>query len=215
MYLFFMKKITSYYNLWLSRFNFKNQRKIVNEEELKSFIKKGLDSINYYISKSDYKSQKNLPVEVEFLINTTCSIIRDDVELGDGVLYCRLPHINDYVFSNYRKISNLKDNINKLIILSLNNRFDEDPRKNLLSYYVFLEEIGFEIIIFLNDYYDLLLEKPSKTFEEALNIFQPQTPLDELMAELREENINLTPLGIYKEIVSNNLLKENLFERKD
>lgn len=209
-----MKIIKKYYSQWSSHFKLKNPKKVTNEEELKSFLKKGLDAINYYISNSDYKTQKNLNVEVEFLINTTCAIIRDDIEFGDNILYHRLPHINEYVFSDYRKNPELKNNINKLIILSLNNRFDEDPRKNLLSYYVFLEEIGFEVIIFLNDYYQLILGETSDNFENALNIFHPEVPLEVLLSELKDENITLTPLEIYKEIVADNLLKENLFERK-
>lgn len=41
-------------------------------------------------------------------------------------------------------------------MIAFSNRFEETPKDNFLSYFVFIEEMEFELIEFFEDYYNIM-----------------------------------------------------------
>ena len=82
--------------------------------------------------------------------------MQDDYFIGYQFFKEKLTKIDDYVFSQYRRDPSLKRNIEKLLVLAYSKRFSEDPRENLLQYFVFIEEYGIEIMKILNDFYEIM-----------------------------------------------------------
>ena len=111
---------------------------------------------------TEYKNHQALLREIKFLLHYTFEVLQDDCFLGGKFFKTRMTRIDDYIFSQYSKQENLKDNIRKLKIVASSNRFDENPRQNILSYFVFMEETGFEIIELLNDFYRMMNKSQGK-----------------------------------------------------
>lgn len=100
-------------------------------------------------------------------INTLFSIINDDYLIGHKVLRKKIDNIDKYVFSQYRKEPELKDNIYKLLVLIQKLKFSSNVRENLLDHISFFNYMGLDIYGLLKDYYDFLteLEKNHKIVE--------------------------------------------------
>lgn len=94
--------------------------------------------------------------ELLTLLKYTFLIIEDDFYLGDKILKNKMTKIDDYLFSQYNKRIALKKNIYELIYISKNKNFSNNPKENILSYYVLAEECNFEITFLLEDFYYLL-----------------------------------------------------------
>lgn len=226
-----MKSIVKYYKLWSEKWsesNKDNPSKKKSEvlydftsekEDLIKFEKRGLLLITNYMNKSDYNEHRTLIREINFLIGYTFEVLKDDYYKGDIILLNNIPHLDNYVFSTYRKSEKLKNNIEKLITIAFSNRFNPDPRENLLAYYVFLEEVGFEITIFLNDYYNLLIstdgKKKLKTKKTNNCLSENKPSLQDLLIELTNENILLSPLDVQKKIIDDAIKKNKTSLIKD
>lgn len=167
-------------------------------EQTTFFQEKGISLILDYMNNSDYNEHRTLIREIIYLIEATFNVLKDDYQYGSHVLYQNFPRIDNYIFSDYRNDPKLKDNIHTLLIISFSNRFHEDPKENLMSYYVFLEEIGFEVSIFFNDYYSMLVDnKPLTPLEHF-----PNANYQAVLHQLYEENVVLKPLEANKLIVT-------------
>lgn len=129
--------------------------------EIAIFILQASQLVKKHMEESEYKEHTSLLREVNFLLHYSFSVIQDDFFLGQGFLKQRMTKLDDYIFSQYRKDIKLRYNIKKLTTVAFSNRFEKDPRKNLLSYFVFLEETGLEIIVLLQDFY-IMLEASQK-----------------------------------------------------
>lgn len=127
--------------------------------EIIKFKKKAMESILTHLYNTEYSKHTILMKEIRFLMHYTLEVLQDDFFKGDKILQKNMTKIDDYLFSQYRKDSALEFNIKKLLILAKTNRFDENLKKNLLNYFVFIEETGFELIVLLDDFYYILDEK--------------------------------------------------------
>lgn len=118
------------------------------------------ESFKLFEETMKYQSHTNevLMKEIKYLITYTFKVLEDDFYLGRKKLNKNFTEIDDYVFSKYRKVKALRDNIDKLLVIAFSNRFNKDPKKNLLAYFVFIEECGFEIISMYKDYYDFIVK---------------------------------------------------------
>lgn len=134
-----------------------------NTNEITAFQQQSIEIINNHLDSTEYAKHRLLMKEISFLIHYTFCVLEDDFYKGEQVLKGRITKIDDYVFSQYKNNSELEANIKKLTTLAFSNRFDEDPKENLLAYFVFIEETGFEIIMLLNDYYDMLANVKQKS----------------------------------------------------
>lgn len=130
--------------------------------EISAFQQQSMEIINNHLDSTEYSKHRLLMKEIGFLIHYTFCVLKDDFYKGNQVLKGKITKIDDYVFSQYKNNSELESNIKKLTTLAFSNRFDEDPKENLLAYFVFIEETGFEIIMLLNDFYDMLANVKTK-----------------------------------------------------
>lgn len=131
--------------------------------EIATFQKQSIETVLMHLSATEYAKHRILMKEVNFLVHYTFCVLQDDFYKGEKVLQKGVTKIDDYVFSQYRKDPELAYNIKKLTTLAFSNRFDESPRENLLAYFVFIEETGFELIMLLEDFYSMLINSERKT----------------------------------------------------
>lgn len=125
-------------------------------EEFMAFEKEATRLVMNHFEQTEYIRHRALVREINFLLYYTFAILKDDYFLGDHILKQSITRIDDYIFSQYRKHPDLSGNLKKMITLACSNRFSDSPRENLLSYFVFIEETGFELILLLEDFYTLL-----------------------------------------------------------
>ncbi len=104
----------------------------------------------------EYSDNMPLVKEVKLMMGYLFDIVEDDFKFGNGALRHRLTKIDDYIFSQHRKNLNLKTNIDKLRVIANSKRFNDNPRDNLIAYLVFIEEMDFEIMLILSDFYGIL-----------------------------------------------------------
>ena len=127
-----------------------------DEFDIELFQKNAVEFILNHMMNTEYKTYNNLLKEIIFLIHYTFQVLKDDSQKGKKILKGDITRIDNYVFSKYRRDEILKNNIEQLIIVACSNRFEEDPHQNLFAYYVFLEEVGIEIIDLFNDFYEII-----------------------------------------------------------
>ena len=195
--------------------------KIKSIKEISTFQQEAINLIMNHLMETEYKNHQALLREIKFLLHYTFEVLRDDYFLGGKFFKTKMTRIDDYIFSQYSKQENLKDNIKKLKIVASSNRFDENPRQNILSYLVFMEETGFEIIELLNDFYRMMdksqgklsiswltgsvfkINKKYKKNEEDLN------PKSEILNTLMtQQTAFLNPRGAQREIIDDLIDRE-------
>jgi hypothetical protein len=130
--------------------------------EIAQFQKQSIDTVLAHLGNTEYSKHRILMKEVNFLVHYTFCVLQDDFYKGNKIFTKGITKIDDYVFSQYRKNPELEHNIKKLTTLAFSNRFDENPRENLLAYFVFIEETGFELIMLLEDFYGMLSNSEKK-----------------------------------------------------
>lgn len=203
------KKIQSKYN------------KIKSIKEISVFQQESINFIMNHLGETEHKNHQALLREVKFLLYYTFEVLRDDYFFGEKFFKTKMTRIDDYIFSQYSKEDKLKDNIKKLKIVASSNRFDDNPRQNILSYFVFMEESGFEIISLLNDFYSMMdksqqnfsfswltgsVFKLNKKYKKDPNDLNPQSEL--LNTLMTQQTVPFNPRGVQREIV------EDLIERE-
>ena len=99
--------------------------------------------------------------ELKKFLESVLHVVEDDFFKGYRVLKGRMVKIDQYLFSQYKKDPLLKPNIYKVLLFANNKRFSDNIRENLTAYFALIEELGFEIIDFLEDYHKTMedLEK--------------------------------------------------------
>lgn len=195
--------------------------KIKSIKEISVFQQEAINLIMNHLMETDYKNHQALLREVKFLLHYTFEVLRDDYFLGGKFFKTRMTRIDDYIFSQYSKQESLKENIRKLKIVAASNRFDEKPRQNILSYFVFMEETGFEIISLLNDFYAMMdksqgkfslgwltgsVFKLNKKYKKDSQDLNPQSEM--LNTLMTQQTAPFTPRGAQREII------EDLIERE-
>ena len=192
--------------------------KIKSIKEIDVFQKESINMIMNHLMETDYKKHIALLREVKFLLHYTFEVLKDDFFLGEHFFETRMTRIDDYIFSQYSKQDNLKDNIKKLKILSSSNRFDDKPRQNILSYFVFMEETGFEIIELLNDFYKMLDKSQQKALWTSGSLFKINKKYKKDSSELNPNNevfhtlmtqqtMMFSPKNAQKEIIEDEILR--------
>lgn len=119
--------------------------------------------MNKFLSNYHEKNLQNLVDEptMEILLkfmSTLLAIINDDYLIGHKILKHKIVSMDKYVFSQYRKEAELKDNIYKLLVLIQKLKFSSNVRENLLEHISFFNYMGLDIYGLLRDYYDFLME---------------------------------------------------------
>lgn len=203
--------------------------KAINEISL--FEKEMKALIQSHLAQTDYKTHKVLLREVESLVHYTIEVLKDDYLSGHKFFnknQTRMTRLDDYVFSQFGKDDKLSVNIKKLKMIAFSNRFDENPRQNLLSYFVFLEETGLEIIILFNDFYSMLDKSQSKSrwsfsyksiFKFNKELYQKRSndidsPGDSsvtssnLLKTMMTDKIDMSPRTVQKELIQDKIRRE-------
>lgn len=187
-------------------------------KEIDVFQKEAINMIINHLMETDYKKHTALLREINFLLHYTFEVLKDDFFLGNKFFKTRMTRIDDYIFSQFSKQENLKANIKKIKILSSSNRFDDKPRQNILSYFVFMEETGFEVIELLNDFYKILDKSQQKTLWTNGSLFKINKEYKKDSSELNSNNevfqtlmtqqtMAFTPKNAQKEIIEDEILR--------
>lgn len=160
------------------------------------------EEIMKHLNSTEYASHRVLMREMKFLIHYTFAILKDDFYKGENILEKNITKIDDYVFSQYRNKPELQYNIKKLTTIAFSKRFDDLPKENFLSYFVFVEETGFEFIALLQDYSQLLnrLEK-----ESTFHLFKQLLQLNGKYNTKATVNIGSKNQKKYKTLMTQNL----------
>lgn len=196
---------------------------------IEEFEKYCIHLVAEHLSTTDYKNHKLLIREIKFFVYSLFNLLKDDYYKGNKFFEKQMTKIDDYIFSKYVENEQLKENIQKIKILAWSDRFDENPRKNILSYFVFLEETGFEIIELLNDYYSMLSETKNKNIIEKIkalftkkskkqfnSYIKPDMTIDntkEIFAPLTKQTVAYKPTVMAKRNLLNQIILE--FELKE
>jgi len=148
--------------------------KLKNVKEPEEFHRFAVDLVVQRIKKTDYGKYNEFLSEIKYFIHHILLVVKDDYTYGDKICQKTLTQFDNYIFSAYRKKPELAENIKKISLLAGSKRFTESPKENILSYFVFLEESGIDLVMILKDYTDLLDSKnnPDHTIikkEEDLN----------------------------------------------
>lgn len=114
------------------------------------------------IKKTEYAKHHEFVHEIKYFMYYLLKVIKDDYSHGDKICLKTLTQFDNYIFSAYSKMPELEENIRKFTKLADSKRFTENPKENILSYFVFLEENGIGIIELLQDYTDILSKKKTK-----------------------------------------------------
>lgn len=142
----------------------KRYKKAVATKDIALFHKEALKIVIENVELTEFGQHKKFVKEMAYFAHYLFMMIQDDFFIGDKRLKNKMTKLDDYIFSQYRKKPELQENINKIIALSFSTRFLDDPRANLLSYFVFMEENGVELIILLEDFYKMLETTQSKSW---------------------------------------------------
>lgn len=126
------------------------------QEKMKLFKKKAKEDLFNHFKKTQYFEHKALMKEIIYLLHYTFLVLEDDYFKGDKLFLKGIPNLDDYIFSKYKNKEELKENIKKLNVIAFSNRFEETPKDNFLSYFVFIEEMGFELIEMFEEYYNIM-----------------------------------------------------------
>jgi len=182
------------------------------KEKMHSFKKKTREDIFNHFKNTQYFEHKALMKEIIYLLHYTFLVLEDDYYKGDKLFLKGIPNLDDYIFSNYKNNPELRENIKKLNVISFSNRFEEEPKDNFLSYFVFIEEMGFELIDLLEEYYNLMAGIKKKKNKKILtNKKQDETELN------KEKTKLLLTEKITTVMISNKvqqfILNENLEEK--
>lgn len=129
--------------------NYNSAKSLVTLDDFKKFtIELVMDKLNG----TTYAPYKDFLHEIKFFLHYLFLVIEDDYNYGSKIFQKRVTQLDNYIFSSYRKKPHLEKNIKKLITLSHSKRFVDPPKENILSYFVFLEENGIEIVDILEDF---------------------------------------------------------------
>jgi hypothetical protein len=192
-------------NFFLRVFSSKNSE-ISQELRMEHFKKRAQDELLEHFKKTEYFEHPALMKELVYLLHYTFLILEDDYFKGYRIFRKGCTKIDDYVFSQFRKDVKLSTNIKKLNTLGFSKRFSEIPKENFLSYYVFIEEMNFELINIFNDYYSLISGKKLKSDNSEENFKDKAYPTIGTRA-LTSQNITniLIPRKVQKMILNDNL----------
>lgn len=134
----------------------KRYSKAIATKDIASFHQEALSLVIDHLKEGEFGEYDDFMKEMEYFLHYLFLMLQDDFFLGEKLFEQKMTKLDDYIFSQYRKQPNLEENIQKMTILSYSNRFDKNPRVNLLSYFVFIEETGIELIALLQDFYNML-----------------------------------------------------------
>lgn len=126
------------------------------QEKMQLFKKKVKEDLFNHFKNTQYFEHKALMKEIIYLLHYTFLVLEDDYFKGDKLFLKGIPNLDDYIFSSYKNHELLRENIKKLNVIAFSNRFEETPKDNFLSYFVFIEEMGFELIDIFEEYYNLM-----------------------------------------------------------
>lgn len=144
----------------------------------------------YYEENETLKDILDIQIKSDLLsfVNILFSIINDDYFIGHKILRTKIERIDSYVFSQYRKEPDLKQNIYKLLIFVQNSKFSSNVRENLLEYVNLLNYTGVNIFGLLQDYYKYLeeLEKNHK----IIDYLNKKNNFDNHISYINESSLN-------------------------
>lgn len=126
------------------------------QERMYLFKKKVKEDLFNHFKNTQYFEHKALMKEIIYLLHYTFLVLEDDYFKGDKLFLNGIPNLDDYIFSRYKNQEKLRENIKKLNVIAFSNRFEEAPKDNFLSYFVFIEEMGFELIEVFEQYYNIM-----------------------------------------------------------
>lgn len=132
---------------------FEKIKKVKTAEEFHTFA---VALVVSRIKKTDYGKYGEFISEIKYFIHYLLLVVKDDYTFGDKICQQTLTQFDNYIFSAYRKKPELAENIKKFSLLAGSKRFIESPKDNILSYFVFIEENGIDLVQILKDYTEIL-----------------------------------------------------------
>lgn len=129
--------------------NYTNAKSLVTLNDFKKFT---IELVMEKLNNTSYAPYKDFLHEINYFLHYLFLVMEDDFNFGSKIFQKRVTQLDNYIFSAYRKKPHLEKNIKKLIMLAHSKRFVDPPKENILSYFVFLEENGIEIIDILEDF---------------------------------------------------------------
>jgi hypothetical protein len=156
-------------------------KKVKTSEEFQKFA---VDLIVNKIKETEYGKHQEFLNEIKYFVYYLFLVVKDDYTHGDKICQQTLTQFDNYIFSAYRKRPKLSENIRKFSLLASSKRFTETPKENILSYFVFLEEHGIELVELLQDYTDILDNKKISKVPEKMAIGKKSYSKDETLDSL-------------------------------
>lgn len=183
------------------------------QEKMKLFKKKVKEDLFNHFKNTQYFEHKALMKEIIYLLHYTFLVLEDDYFKGDKLFLKGIPNLDDYIFSSYKNEELLKENIKKLNVIAFSNRFEETPKDNFLSYFVFIEEMGFELIQMFEEYYNIMAGiKKSKNkknvFQKTISEVTEQSGKEKTKLLLTEKMTNVMVSNKVQQFILNENLEE-------
>ncbi len=183
------------------------------QEKMKLFKKKVKEDLFNHFKNTQYFEHKALMKEIIYLLHYTFLVLEDDYFKGDKLFLKGIPNLDDYIFSRYKNEELLKENIKKLNVIAFSNRFEETPKDNFLSYFVFIEEMGFELIQMFEEYYNIMAGiKKSKNkknvFQKTISEVTEQSGKEKTKLLLTEKMTNVMVSNKVQQFILNENLEE-------
>ena len=179
---------------------FEKLKKVKTSEEFHSLA---VTLVVARIKKTNYGKYPEFISEIKYFIHYLLLVVKDDYTFGDKICQQTLTQFDNYIFSAYRKKPELTENIKKFSLLAGSKRFIESPKENILSYFVFLEENGIDLVQILKDYTEILDGNLHDSSQPQL----PKKPED----KPRENNLNYESLhSVLSTNINHSAMPKNL-----
>ncbi len=158
------------------------------EQSVEDFQRKALSVIVSHFEEGPFGKYPEIIKEIKFFVYYSLKVLHDDFSKGEKIFKNQITDFDDYVFSHYRKIPELRKNIKKISHLAFTRRFDNDPKKNLLCYFVFLEESGIEYTHLMKDFY-LIMERSVRKniFYKIIDVFKRKPKINDIKAYFKSK----------------------------
>ncbi len=175
-------------------------QEVKKEQSVEDFQRKALSIIVSHFEEGPFGKYPEIIKEIKFFVYYSLKVLHDDFFKGEKIFKDQMTDFDDYVFSHYRKIPELRKNIKKISHLAFTRRFDADPKRNLLCYFVFLEESGIEYTHLMKDFYILMERSVRKNiFYKFIDLFKRKPKINDIKSYFKtKEQMNKEDKKLYE-----------------
>ena len=152
-----------------------NSKNVIDKTTIDYIVNKYKKELNKYfngytVNVLEQRLSQETIAEIRMIINLLLLLVNDDFFKSNRILKNHLDKLDSYIFSQYRKRDELKDNIYKLLSLLNNCKYGINVRENYVEYIKLINACGIDIVGLLKDYYVYLEDLDNnKKITEYLN----------------------------------------------